>query len=29
MEGAYKDDKRDGKWTFYNEDGSVKEVKEF
>ena len=28
-EGTYKDGERDGKWIWYNEDGSVKEVKKY
>ena len=28
-EGNYKDENKIGKWTFYNEDGSVKKVKEY
>ena len=28
-EGTFKDGKQVGKWTWHNEDGSVKEVKEF
>ena len=28
-EGNYKDGRQIGKWIFYNEDGSIKEIKEF
>ena len=28
-EGNYKDDKKDGKFTFYNEDGSINKVEEY
>ena len=29
IEGSYKNNKRNGKWIFYNEDGTVFEVKEY
>jgi antitoxin component YwqK of YwqJK toxin-antitoxin module len=29
MEGFYKDGWKDGLWTYYTEDGSVKKVKEY
>ena len=28
-EGNYKEEFRDGKWTYYNKDGSVKEIKDY
>ena len=29
IEGAYKNNERNGVWTFYKEDGTVYEVKEY
>ena len=29
IEGSHKNNKRNGEWTFYNEDGTVYEVKEY
>ena len=29
LEGTYKDGEKDGKWIYYNEDGTVKEVEEY
>ena len=29
IEGNYKDGKEDGKWTFYNKDGSIYKVEEY
>jgi len=29
IEGSHKNNKRNGEWTFYNEDGTVYEIKEY